>query len=484
VPGRISASLDFVARAYVLSVILAGAFILGWLRPELGQGSWPETLVFGLLIFLAEAMPVRIPRRRDTVSVSYAVIYAAILLFTLPAAVWLAALASVRVMDLTGKVPIRAVLFNRAQMALSAAAAGLAFARLGGTPGQVEVLPDLWALLGAAGAYAAVNIFTVVTVMALTRRLSFWSVYSKDFRWLIPHYVALTPLGILIAVVYGELGLTGVLLLFVPLVVARYSLQLYVQIRDAYLATIRAMVAAVEARDPYTAGHSGRVARYTAAAARKLNLSEDLVERLEYAAWLHDIGKLAVPDRILRKKGRLTDDEWHLMRQHPRTGAGILKEIDLLGRDVDIILHHHERYDGQGYPDFLSGQEIPLGARLIAIADAFEAMTSERPYRPRPLTREEAFAELEAQAGRQFDPALVKVFIEAVQDLPVAEEEPEVVVPFVPLRASGGQEAYGQAAAAAEVCEAAEVREAAGPEEPPEDAPRPRGTGGPGSQGG
>jgi len=471
VPGRISASLDFVARAYVLSVILAGAFILGWLRPDLGQGSWPEILVFGLLVFLAEAMPVRIPRRLDTVSVSYAVIYAAILLFALPAAVWLAALASVRVMDLTGKVPIKAVLFNRAQMALSAAAAGLAFARLGGTPGQVEVLPDLWALLGAAGAYAAVNIFTVVAVMALTQKLSFWSVYSKDFRWLIPHYVALTPLGILIAIVYGEAGLAGVVLLFVPLVVARYSLQLYVQIRDAYLATIRAMVAAVEARDPYTAGHSRRVARYTAAAARKLNLSEDLVERLEYAAWLHDIGKLAVPDRILRKRGRLTDEEWHLMRQHPRTGAGILKEIDLLGRDVDIILHHHERYDGQGYPDFLSGEEIPLGARLIAIADAFEAMTSERPYRPRPLTREEAFAELEAQAGRQFDPALVKVFIEAVQDLPVAEEEPEVVVPFAPVPASGGQEVYRQAAAAAE------VREAAGPEEPSEDAPGPSGTG-------
>lgn len=467
-----------MARTYVLVVILAGAFVLGWLFPGIGQGPWPGILVFGLLIFMAEAMPVRIPRRYDTVSVSYAVIYAAILVFELPAAVWLAALASVRLMDLTGKVPLKAVLFNRAQMALSAAAAGLTFAHLGGTPGKVEVLPDLWALLGAAGAYAAVNIFTVVTVMALTRGLSFWNVYSKDFRWLIPHYAALTPLGILIAVIYGELGFTGVLLLFVPLVVARYSLQLYVHIRDAYLATIRAMVAAIEARDPYTAGHSRRVARYTAAAARKLSLPEDVVERLEYAAWLHDIGKLAVPDHILRKKGKLTADEWHLMRQHPRTGAGMLREINLLGRYVVIVLHHHERYDGQGYPDLLSGEEIPLGARLVAIADAFEAMTSKRPYRPRPLTREEAFAELEAQAGRQFDPALVRVFIEAVRDLPVAEEEPEAAAPLAPVPASGAQEAYRQAAAAVDVCEA--VRS----EEPPEDAPRPRGTGGSGSQGG
>lgn len=415
--------LQPVALTYVLAVIALGACTMYWLRPTLASSyDLFKVVSFGLVIFITEAMPVDLPRGKGTVSVSYAVIFATVVVFGPEVATWLAALATLRLRELRGQISIEKVLFNRSQLALSAAAAGLAYVGLGGVPGAVSVVNDALALLGAAVAYSFVNITTVVVVMTLTQRTPFWRVWITDFKWMIPHYLALTPLGVLIAIVQIGVGLAGVLLLFVPLLVARFSLQLYAQMRNAYLATIQAMVAAIEARDPYTAGHSRRVATYTVATARLLRLPEEQIERLEYSAWLHDVGKLAIPDRILQKRGPLTQAEWELMKKHPETGANILRQIKLLGQDVQVILHHHERWDGAGYPSRLETTEIPLGARLIAIADAYEAMTSARPYR-RQLTKEEALTELDRCAGNQFDPTLVAAFARAVLDIPVPSDE-------------------------------------------------------------
>jgi putative nucleotidyltransferase with HDIG domain len=410
--------MDKWVLIYVLALVALGAYVLYILRPDTAGVNWLEVAAFGLIIFTAEAMPVELPRGRGTVSVSYAVIYAAILVLGPGTSTWLAAIATLRLLELTGRVPTLPLLFNRAQLALSAAAAGLTYVALGGVPGHIDVMGTVWALIGAAAVYSLVNITTVVAVMSLSQKKSFWGIWVHDFRWMIPHYLALTPLGVLIAVVQAEVGLAGVLLLFGPLALARYSLQLYAQMRKAYLATIQAMVAAIEARDPYTAGHSRRVAAYTVATAKAMRLPEDQTERLEYAAWLHDVGKLAVPDHILQKKDSLTPGEWDEMRRHPVTGANILRQIKLLGRDIDVILHHHERWNGEGYPGALRGDEIPLGARLIAIADAYEAMTSIRPYRVTELSQDDAFSELRRSAGSQFDPGLVELFIRAVSSLP------------------------------------------------------------------
>jgi hypothetical protein len=441
------------ATMYVFAIIGLGLFILYRLHPHVAGNELIKVLSFGLIIFVTEVMPVELPRGRGTVSVSYAVIYASILLLGPEVATWLAALATLRLVELTGHVSLKAVFFNRAQLAMSAASAGLAYAAVGGAPGSIDILRDAGALLTAASVYSLVNITTVVVVMYLTQRLSFWGIWVKDFKWMIPHYLALTPLGVLIAVVESYLGLAGVLLLFVPLIIARYSLQLYAQMRKAYLATIQAMVAAIEARDPYTAGHSRRVARYTVATARALHLPEDQTERLEYAAWLHDVGKLAVPDQILQKTGSLTPGEWAQMKRHPETGANILKQIKLLGRDVDVILHHHEKWNGEGYPDYMRGSAIPLGARLIAIADAYEAMTSVRPYRARPMSREEAVCELKKCAASQFDPDLVGAFATALEGLPETspnEEDSELGAPFRAVAAARLKAAYQEAAATVE----------------------------------
>jgi len=446
-----------MAMSYVVFVVALGVYALYGLKPSLDGINVAQVLSFVILTFCAEAMPVQLPHGRGTVSTGYAVLFATVIVLGADFATWIGALATLRVYELTGKVSIKGILFNRAQLALSAAAAGLVYAFFGGVPGTINVLRDLPAMVAAALAYSLVNITTVVLAIHLTQRVSFWAIWVKDFRWMIPHYAALTPLGILIGIVQLDVGPAGVLLLLVPLVVARYSLQLYADMRKAYLATIQAMVAAIEARDPYTAGHSRRVARYTSAVARALRLAEDQIERLEYAAWLHDLGKLAVPDRVLNKRTALTPEEWELMKRHPENGASLLKQIKLLGNDVEVILHHHERWNGEGYPDLMRGEAIPFGARLIAIADAYEAMTSARPYRQKPLTKEEAMAELRRCAGTQFDPGLVEVFCATVSALPEETEEPEAV----PVGATGlPVSAAGPAAACEEA--AAVLREAAG----------------------
>jgi len=180
------------------------------------------------------------------------------------------------------------------------------------------------------------------------------------------------------------------------------------------LSTIYALAAIVEARDPYTYGHSRRVNTYAVALAEKIGLSSDEVSRLSTAAMLHDIGKIGIADRVLNKKGKLTAEDWELIKAHPRLGATIIGRIPNLVSCVSMILHHHERWDGAGYPEGLKGEEISIEARILAIADSFEAMTSARPYRSA-LSCEKAVTELRRCAGSQFDPELVEAFLGIIE---------------------------------------------------------------------
>jgi cyclic di-GMP phosphodiesterase len=168
---------------------------------------------------------------------------------------------------------------------------------------------------------------------------------------------------------------------------------------------------AIEAKDPYTKGHCGRVAAYALALARKLGYREDEMESLEFASFLHDIGKIAVRDAVLQKPGPLSDDEWDHMRQHPLMGAGIAARIELLRPAMAAIRNHHERWDGSGYPDKLVGEAIPLSARIVAIADAYDTLATDRPYKTA-MVREACYEALRKRSGDWFDPKLVDLFIE------------------------------------------------------------------------
>lgn len=191
------------------------------------------------------------------------------------------------------------------------------------------------------------------------------------------------------------------------------NIELFSSLQEAYIATVRSLAAAVDAKDAYTRGHSDKVALYSMAMAVEMNLSTEQRIALEMAAYLHDIGKIGVREEILLKPGRLDDDEMGQMRHHPLIGANILKPVAFPWPIAPIVRHHHEHWDGSGYPAGLRGEEIPLLARILAAADAYEAMTSDRPYR-RSRTRDEAVAEMRRCAGTQFDPAVVEALLGAI----------------------------------------------------------------------
>jgi HD-GYP domain-containing protein (c-di-GMP phosphodiesterase class II) len=189
------------------------------------------------------------------------------------------------------------------------------------------------------------------------------------------------------------------------------------RLQSTYRQTLEALARTVDRRDGMTGGHSLRVADYSRVlGARILGTDKRQLQVVEYGALLHDIGKIAVPDAILRKSGPLTDEEWLVMRRHPELGYDILYGIAFLTDSLPIVLHHHERFDGEGYPARLKGDAIPIGARIFAIADAFDAMTSDRHYR-RALPLDQTVEELKRHSGTQFDPAVVAVLEDVAEHL-------------------------------------------------------------------
>lgn len=196
--------------------------------------------------------------------------------------------------------------------------------------------------------------------------------------------------------------------------IAIENASLYKELDELFLSSIRAIVEAIDAKDPYTKGHSARVVEYALLIGEGMNLDKEILKDLELSAVLHDVGKIGIPDKILSKPGLLTEEEYAYMKKHPELGAEIVEPIKKLKKLVPNILHHHEKYDGTGYPAGLKGDKIPLGARIIAIADSFDAMTSDRPYRPRMETKI-ALQEIKNHRRTQFDPELASVFIKNIE---------------------------------------------------------------------
>ncbi len=216
----------------------------------------------------------------------------------------------------------------------------------------------------------------------------------------------------------GELFTADDILLFNALAdqaaIAIENAKLYKDLRSLFVSTITSLATAIEAKDPHTRGHSERVTHICLSIANKMKLSFEEKERLHIAALLHDIGKIGIPEEILKKPAKLSNNEWIIVKEHPDKGADILKPIKQLQDILPIIRHHHERYGGGGYPDGLKDEAIPLGSRIIALADSFDAMVSTRPYRP-PMKRNMAVEEIIRCKGTQFDPQIVEVFLECYE---------------------------------------------------------------------
>jgi putative nucleotidyltransferase with HDIG domain len=322
-------------------------------------------------------------------------------------------------------------LFNSGMFALSGYAAGRVYLGLGGHVG----IPERSSFPSIIGPFAAAALVHVVAnsglvggLLRLIRRPD--GTQGQDgsgvnLRVMLSD-LGYAAFGLLIAALWSVVSGFAPILVLIPLFVARWAIGQYAEQQRAYEATMAALCKAVETKDFYTRGHCVRVSKGSAMLAREIGMRADRIEAITYAGMLHDVGKLGVPTKVLQKSGKLTEEEYAAIQLHPMRGLEIVREIGFLDEALAGIMHHHERIDGRGYPLGLAGDEIPEFARVLAVADAFDSMTSTRSYRDaRPI--EEAIAELRKWSGRQFDPALVDAFVTALQR--DGWEQPEPVAP-------------------------------------------------------
>jgi hypothetical protein len=414
-------AIPTAARAYILGAVLCAAACA--LPAPCTDVPWSAVLLLAGLYAVCE-MPARcrfVSRRvGDSVPVSagsfFPVLLAAAFLLP-PAAAALVAVPGA----LLGRVDQRPAgarrIWRAARLALATWGAGQAYLLLDGA--RVLQAADFpYALLPAAG--GALGFCLVLTaldggILATAERLPVRSAWrGLLLRSLAPHCVHGLA-GLMMAVLwrspYGPLSAFFVLL---PMYISCWIFAQYHRERAAHQATIRALVQAVDIKDQYTRGHSERVGRASVLIARELSMEEGRLEVLRFAGTLHDVGKLGVPTRVLRKDGPLTPQERRVIELHPEYGHEMVRGIGFLGEARAAILHHHERLDGTGYPYGLVGRQIPEFARVVAVADAFDAMTSTRSYRrARPV--EEALEELKRCAGTQFDPRMVRALERALE---------------------------------------------------------------------
>lgn len=369
---------------------------------------------FTCLAFLAEILSISLPKYGE-VTVGFAVLMGSILVLGTKASIWIAFMAAL-LSELKSilKKPFYKSLCNICVYIIMVGLSGYFFEFMGGTPGSINLYKELIPIIVLIFTYLFINVSLITLGFSILNGEHLLSIFSSNFKWALPNYLALAPLGIIFAITYINVGSAGILLFLVPLLIARHSFQLYMNMRKIYLETIQALATAIEAKDPYTRGHSERVAMYSSIIAEEMNLPEDFLNTLNFAALLHDIGKIGIPDEILNKPGKLSEEEFDRIRIHPILGANIVEKIDFLAQASSYIRFHHERQNGRGYPEGLKGEDIPLGAAILAVADAFDALTSDRPYR-RAWTLEETLREIKSNSGIQFKPEVVEALMNALK---------------------------------------------------------------------
>lgn len=269
--------------------------------------------------------------------------------------------------------------------------------------------------------YVSVNVllFTILYAIIDQRAIR---IILREMHWIIKNFIGISPLGIIMAVAYQRSGWFMVLLILGPLIMARYSFKLYIDMKQQYFETIKTLSNALDAKDNYTNGHSIRVADISVAIANQMQMMPNQVETIKTAALLHDIGKIGIADAIINKPGRLEMSEIYEIRRHPEIGEQILKDVRALKDIAKIVKHHHERFDGNGYPDSLIGDQIPIESAIIAVADAYDAMTSNRIYRMA-MTYERAIKIITDEKGVQFHPEVVEAFLQCAHKFQTTEEE-------------------------------------------------------------
>jgi putative nucleotidyltransferase with HDIG domain len=304
--------------------------------------------------------------------------------------------------------------FNNSNLMISIMVPGLLFFAAGGTPGNATLPAVIWPALLFSICTFLMNWFILFVMFLLDKRVTIDDAVDM-IRGLLPNVLFAMPLGLLIALLFMmENGHWLAILMLFPLLLARYAWALYLESQVQHMKLIHAFVSAMEAKDTYTEGHSRRVEIFAVQIATKLKLPKEKVKEIQIAALLHDIGKIGIEDIILRKPAKLTDEERRRIEEHPAIGVSIVEKVGLSEEIKEMIRHHHERYDGRGYPDKLDHTAVSFEAYILGVADAFDAMTSDRPYRAG-MSEEKAKSILVEESGKQFHPAVVETFLSIIQ---------------------------------------------------------------------
>jgi diguanylate cyclase (GGDEF)-like protein/putative nucleotidyltransferase with HDIG domain len=426
-------SLPVPARTYVGFVIVVGAVLLAALGP---RATFSQPLLFAALLLLSaitSAFKVNLPLARSgsTMSVSYAIDFTALILLG-PHETMLVGVASAWsqcTFRMQTRNPAYRTLFSMACLAITVQAAGYVYLALGGVPGTLAgtVADIARPLVGAATTYFVCNTLLIAIAIGLSTTQPVLKVWEQNFLWSAPSYFVGAAVALGAAWGFLTSGFWVALLLAAPLYLTYHTYKVYLgridderrhvgEMADLHLATIEALALAIDAKDQTAHAHIRRVQVYAAGLARAFGMQESDIQGVKTAALLHDIGKLAVPEHILSKPGPLTQEEFQKIRVHPQVGAEIISAVPFPYPVAPLILNHHERWDGNGYPAGLRGQEIPLGARILSVVDHFDATTSDRPYH-KAMTHEAAIALLRQEAGRAHDPAVVDSFIRLLPEL-------------------------------------------------------------------
>jgi hypothetical protein len=424
-------------RSYVLVVSAIGVVaVVAGLRDLRPQGVDP--LMLAILVALAavtQRMPVFL-FRSSAISVSFAAVIASYVLYGTGVGVLLSlGQAAVNAFTPTRKPLVKAS-FNAGSLATSAFVAGQLFGMV--SPERGDIAGTLLGVGISALGYFLTNTLLTAGVIALSERQSVFVVWRTNYAWMPLNFLATAAQGAALALASQALGIFGVLVFTLPLGVAWYSFRLYMskssevrarnaelqnvndmlrqtndRLEESHLSVIGALIGALEAKENARAEAAAQTMANAVAVAERLGLSEDEISAIKLGALFHDIGTIGVPEHLLRKPAALDADEWNEVKAHATIGANLLANVPMLERVRPIVLSHHERYDGTGYPMGLKEDQIPLAAQIIAVADAYQAMTTERPYRAA-LSGKDAVKELRANAGTQFNPVVVEAFIASV----------------------------------------------------------------------
>lgn len=404
----------------------------------------PGLAVFALLVVLAELGSVELFRstRGSSISVSMIVSMAAIL------AVGPAAGVAIEVVNALIHTLIRSVLkngnarknqtgwfrvfaFNTGMFTISTAAAGMLFLLAGGQTENLLQWGNLLPLTLAVLASVFINLILLVVVISLQGRRPLIEIWKEDFQWSMPITLAGVMVGgSALALAYQYAGIPGAAVFALPVLAIGYSFRLYAnnmrgyvdslenlnqELHDTNVGLLETLSAVIDAYDIFTYGHSAQVAIYAGLLARHMKLPEEEQQTIVKAALIHDIGKIGVPETLISKPGRLSEEEFATIRHHPVIGAEILGRMKGLQELIPLVRGHHEKWDGSGYPDGLRGAAIPLGARILTLADSLDAMCSDRTYKPA-RSFDSVIEEVRRCAGNHFDPHVVKAFLALVEE--------------------------------------------------------------------